>query len=193
MPLITGAGAVITPPPVAISTGPTPLGLTYVDPDGNAWALSDTTSGTVALSFAGASGPLPAFTTLGLPTGGVFPEQYISAVRTIVTQVLVWDDDQTSFLERLDAWARALWCQRLGAPAPGAFIVQRPDGSARQIPVYCTVGPDQPDDDITKSGRLHSLFTLTFQAPDPMWVDADPTLIEFAAVPSVQVCRRCRR
>ena len=62
--------------------------------------------------------------------------------------------------------------------------MQRPDGSARQIPVYCTVGPDQPDDDITKSGRLHSLFTLTFQAPDPMWVDADPTLIEFAAVPS---------
>lgn len=185
MPLITGSGGVITPPPPFVSTsGPVPLGLTYVDPDGQAWALADYTSGNVALSFAGIGGPLPAFTTLGLSTGGAIAQQYIAAIRTIVMQVIVWDDDQTAFLGRLDAWSRALWCQRAGSPSPGTFIVSRPDGSARQIQAYCTIGPDQPDDDGTKSGRLWSTFTLTFQSVDPFWSDADPIVVEFAAVPS---------
>lgn len=160
-----------TPPPVIPVARP--LGLTYVDPDGAEWPLSDRSSGVVALALAGISGPQPSLSSVSLPGGGGLPLSYQSAQRTITLGIFLEAADQDSFLTLQDRWARALWCERAGAVAPGTLIVQRPDGSARQIPVIHVDGGDQSDDDRTKSGLTWSSYVLTLQATDPWWSDVE--------------------
>jgi hypothetical protein len=74
-----------------------------------------------------------------------------------------------------DRWARAIWNERRGDPAPGLLVLARPDGSSRQIEVMCVDGGDQSDDAAGKSGLLWSTYALTFAADDPLWADADAT------------------
>lgn len=159
---------------------PVPLGLTYVDPDGLAWRLSDRDGGVVATACAGIAGPQPSLTSTGLPSGGSVAQFYRATSRPIVIGVFVEAATQNDFLALMDRWSRALWNERLGEPAPGTLVVARPDGTSRQIPVICTDGADQSDDDRSKSGLTWSTFALTFQALDPLWSDADPTDLLFA-------------
>jgi len=183
MPVIVGAGAVITPPPPAISTGPVPLSVIYVDPDGGQWSLSDRDGDVHVTALTGLGGPPSLLTVIGLPGGGALPQQMIPAIRTIILGLFVEAGEQGDFLALQDSLARAFWTQRGGAPSAGTLIVGRPDGTARQIAVYCTTGLDQADDDSTKSGLAWSTYTLTFQAPDPLFADAEPVTIEFVATP----------
>ncbi len=183
MPLIatTVVAPGLPPTPVPIIVGPRPLGLTYVDPDGTRWPLSDRSSGVVALSLSGISGPQPSLSSVSLPGGGGLPQSLQPAVRTIVLGIFLEDRDQDDFLLLQDRWARALWNERAGQVTPGTLIVQRPDGSARQIPVIHVDGGDQTDDDRTKSGLTWSTYALTLQAMDPWWSDTEATgPIEFA-------------
>lgn len=175
MPLLVKP--VSTPAPIVVH--PVPLGLTYVDPDGQSWPLSDRDSGVVATACAGISGPQPSLTATNLPSGGAVPQFYRTATRPIVMGVFVEGSTQAEFLARMDAWAWAIWTERNGEPAPGTLIVARPDGTSRQIPVLCTDGGDQSDDDASKSGLTWSTFALTWQALDPLWEDASPTVLQF--------------
>ena len=175
MPLLVKPVTVPAPIPVH----PVPLGLTYVDPDGQVWPLSDRDSGVVATACAGISGPQPSLTAVSLPGGGAIPQFYRPTSRPVVVGVFVEAATQGEFLALMDRWARALWNERNGEPAPGTLIVARPDGTSRQIPVICTDGADQSDDDRTKTGPTWSSFALTLQALDPLWADGTATQLEF--------------
>jgi hypothetical protein len=169
-----------TPTPVPIVAAPVPLRLVYIDPDGQEWFLTDRSSGVVATACAGIAGPQPSLTAVNLPGGGGIAQFYRSTTRPIVVGLFVEASTQDDFLALMDRLARAFWNERRGEPAPGTLVVARPDGSSRQIPVICTDGADQSDDDRSKSGLTWSTFTLTFQALDPLWADAEATTTEFA-------------
>jgi hypothetical protein len=175
VPLLTKRPVSHVPLPVH----PVPLGLTYVDPDGQAWALTDRSSGVVALTCAGISGPQPSVTSVNLPGGGALPQSYRPAARTIILGIFTEGATQAEFLQRQDRWTRAIWNERLGNPAPGLLVLARPDGSSRQIQVMCIDGGDQSDDDATKSGLTWSTYALTFAADDPLWADSDAIEVSF--------------
>lgn len=160
---------------------PVPLGLTYIDPDGLAWAWGDPSQNVFATACAGISSPPVTMTSIGLPGGGALPQFYSAAVRPIIIGLRAYNDDgdQSAYLAMQDQLARSLWTVRSGSPAPGTLVVSRPDGTSRQVRVYCINGPDQGDDDSTKSGLMWSTYTVTFQAPDPFFEDADSTDLEF--------------
>lgn len=173
--------------PAPIVLHPVPLGLTYVDPDGQSWPLSDRNSGVVATACAGIGGPPRSLTAVSLPSGGAIPQFYRRATRPITIGVFVEGATQGEFLARMDAWALALWNERNGDPAPGTLIVARPDGTSRQIPVMCTDGADQSDDDATKSGLTWSTFALTFQALESLWEDATAIDLTFGVAPAAGI------
>lgn len=175
MPLIVRPAVVRAPLPVH----PVPLGLTYVDPDGQEWALTDRSAGVVATGCAGISGPPVSATSSPLPGGGSLPRSYKAASRNITLGLYVGMPTQDDYLTLSDRWARAIWNERLGEPAPGLFVLARPDGSARQIQVSCIDGGDQSDADPSKSGLTWSTYALTFTADDPMWSDASPIELTF--------------
>lgn len=177
MPLLVKQPVTHVPLPVH----PVPLGLTYVDPDGRAWALTDRSSGVVALACAGISGPSVSATSVNLPGGGASPQSYRPAARTITLGIFTEGATQAEFLERQDRWARAIWNERLGNPAPGLLVLARPDGTSRQISVMCIDGGDQSDDDPTKSGLTWSTYALTFAAGDPLWADSDAIELSFGS------------
>lgn len=161
------------------ASGPVPLGLVYIDPDGNRWRWSDIGADVFASNVAGLGSPPVAFTSVALPSGGALGQDYRGTARSIIVSLAVENPDQDKFLEVLDRLTLALWTERAGEPAPGTLIVQRPGGTARQIRVIQTGGPDQPDDDRDKSGLTWASFPVTFRAVDPFWQDADPTELEF--------------
>lgn len=164
---------------IPLPVHPVPLGLTYVDPDGHAWPLTDRDSGVVATGCAGISGPQPSVGSVSLPGGGALPQSYRPAARTITLGIFTEGATQADFLGLCDRWARAIWNERLGQPAPGLLVLARPDGTSRQIPVLHIDGGDQSDDDATKSGPTWSRYALTFAAADPLWADSDPIELTF--------------
>jgi hypothetical protein len=185
MPLITGAGAVIAPPPPVFAPGPVPLDLRFVDPDGFTWGWSDPSQNVFCTACSGLGNPPVLFGILGMPGGGAIPQSILPQVKQMVIGLYAYHDtDQMAFLGIQDQLSRSLSNNRAGIPVPSTLIVSRPDGSARQIQLYCISGPEQADDDNTKSGLMWSTYTLTFQATDPLWSDLEPTVIEFAALPS---------
>lgn len=177
MPVLTRRTVTHVPLPVH----PVPWGLTYIDPDGRAWALTDRSSGVVALGCAGISSPPVSATSVSLPGGGALPQSYRPAARTITIGIHLEGSTQAEFNARQDTWARALWNERAGSPAPSLLVVARPDGTSRQIEVSCIDGPDQSDDDATKSGLTWSTYALTFAADDPLWADSDATELTFGS------------
>ena len=166
---------------VPLPVHPVPLGLTYVDPDGQAWALTDRSSGVVATACAGISGPQPALTSVGLPGGGALPQSYRPVARTITLGIFVEAVTQAEFLMRQDRWTRAIWNERLGYPAPGLLVLARPDGTSRQIQVMHVDGGDQADDSSSKGGLTWSTYALTFTAADPLWSDSDSIELSFGS------------
>src|SRR3954464_1287474 len=62
---------------------PVPLGLTYIDPDGLAWAWGDPRQNVFATACAGISSPPVSLTSIGLPSGGATAQSYNATVRPI--------------------------------------------------------------------------------------------------------------
>lgn len=192
MPLVTTnvvtPGPVTPPPPVITGDQRTPPQITYIDPDGSTWALSDPDSGMIITSVSGIGSPPAALSGVPIPGGGSITNTYAPTKRQIVIGLQAYDDDsQAGLLDLIDRLAWALWTARAGVPAPGTLQVARPGGTVRAIDVLTTSGPEQADTASTQDGYQYSTnFAITFQsALDPLFQDTDPTgPIVFAAAPS---------
>lgn len=154
-----------------------PLTVTYIDPDGEVWEWSAPSSRCRVLSVTGIGGPPAAYTDISLAGGGSLPQSYGAAKRSIVVGLHVYDDEsQAGLLDLLDRLTYALWHDRAGVPTPGVLRFARPDGTARQIEVFCTSGPPQTDTDETWDAYQRDTdFGLTFESGlDALFRDADP-------------------
>jgi hypothetical protein len=169
-----------------VSAQATPLYVTYTDPDGNEWPLSDldVPNGYVCTGIVGLSGAPVTLYTSPLPRGGAVPLQYVPQPRKVLVGLYVeaqgGPTGQNDYLELLDRLSIALYTNRNDIPAPGVLAVQRPDGSMRQISVLCTDGLDQPDASPDTDGVLWTTYALTFEADDPFFEDSADTTLIFA-------------
>lgn len=192
MPLVTtrvtSPGPGTTPPPVTPPAATRhPLSVTYVDPDGAEWHLSDPASPVRVLGVTGIGGPPAAYTSTGLSGGGSLAQSYNPAKRSIVVSLHVYDDvSQDGLLDLLDRLTFALWTERAGLPAPGRLVFARPNGTSRQIDVFVTSGNEQTDSESTADAYQRDTgHALTFESGlDPLFSDVDPVApLVFAAPP----------
>lgn len=164
------------PPPVSPADDRYPIQVTYIDPDGVEWPWSDPTSGIIVTSVTGIGSPPASYTGIALPDGGSLAQSYTATSRQIVIGLHVFDEgSQAGLLDKIDRLARALWTERAGMPAPGMLVFARPNGTVRQIEVYCTSGPEQTDTDATRNAyQVSTDYALTFtSALDPLFVDQE--------------------
>ena len=177
MPLVTHATGTGTGGGPAPSGRRHPLTVTYIDPDGTAWAWSNPATGCVVTDVTGIGSPPAALADVALSGGGSLAQSYNPAKRSIVIGLHAFDEDaQAGLLDLVDRLAFALWTERAGLPAPGTLRFARPGGTARQIEVYCTSGPDQTEAEATRDAYQWSTdYALTFvSALDPLFQDVDP-------------------
>ncbi|MCP9947282.1 phage tail domain-containing protein [Actinomadura madurae] len=181
MPLPAGVGGGGTGPGggLPITSRQRPLRVSYIDPDGETWDFSDLSGPVQVINVAGHGSPPVALTSLAMPSGASLPQNYTGSGRTILVAIVAGADTQADFLRLTDRLAQALWTERLGVPAPGTLVIQRPDGTGRRIKVLCTDGPDLSDDDRDKSGLTWTSFVITFKSLDPCWSDATPITLTF--------------
>lgn len=175
MPLVTHSTGGGVPAPSGQRRHP--LTVTYVDPDGEEWDWSAPTSQCRALSVTGIGGPPAAYTDISLSGGGSLPQSFSAAKRSIVVGLHVYDDtSQAGLLDLLDRLTFALWHDRADIPTPGRLVLARPDGSARQIEVFCTSGPPQTEEEASRDAyQRDTSFGLTFESGlDPLFADVSP-------------------
>jgi hypothetical protein len=154
-----------------MSAPPTPLEITYIDPDGNVWDLSDRSmqNGYACTGISGIEGLPVAFSTIPLLDGTAVPNLYLPQPGAINLGLLVGrpsSDDEDDYYILLDRVTRAFLSRRMEQPAPGYIQIQRPDGSVRQIAVYVISGLDTPDTQIH-----YTNYAFTLHTPDPYWSD----------------------
>src|ERR1700746_174731 len=167
---------------------PSPLGITYVDPDGINWDFSDLTfsNGYACAAIAGIEGVPTVLQTIPLLDGTAIPNIYLPQPGSIALAVLVgWPDssvDENDYYANLDAFVRAFTNRRNELPAPGYLQIQRPDGTTRQIQTFCTAGLNTPE-----VGIHNSLYSLTLQTPDPYWYDLVQQSVTYANNPAIGI------
>lgn len=167
MPVLARPSIVITPPP---SLRPA---ISWTDPDGNLWNLSDLTlteSGVIATSISGIGAPPAAMTTVPLPSGDVYVQSLLPQPHQITLGLYAEGNNPSQFHSLVSSISRAFWTVRRNQPAQGILTIRQQDGSARQIGCYVTSGQDQPDDPYP---LLQATWTLTLQG-DPYWTDTEP-------------------
>ncbi|WP_255951541.1 phage tail family protein [Streptomyces odontomachi] len=184
MPLVTTA---VTPPEQSV---PPPIlvpdlggyaAITYVDPTGRRWPMTDTSAQWYALAE-GVSGLGAAPYTLTSdphPRGGSRLRHVQPQARSIVWPVLVKGDNHQRFTNNWRSLARAftrtLRRSPDGAFQPGTLEVARPDGGVRTIAVYYSDGWDGRGQVAT--GITWDFAVVTLWAEDPYWVDAVPVRV----------------
>ncbi|MEU2764250.1 phage tail protein [Streptomyces sp. NPDC007094] len=175
MPLITAP--VITPeePPVVPPTEIPEVGyaaITYIDPTGRRWPMTDTTLEWYALAE-GVSGLGAAMYTLTSdphPRGGARLRHVQPQPRTIVWPVLVKGADHMAFTDNWRGVGQAF--TRTLREGPGTLEVARPDGSIRRLLVHYSDGWDGRGQ--TATGITWDSAVVTLWCEDPYWVDAVP-------------------
>ncbi|WP_328657864.1 phage tail protein [Streptomyces sp. NBC_00334] len=171
MPIITAP--VITPevpevPPIEIPE----VGfasITYVDPTGQRWPMTDLGADWYALAE-GVSGLGAApyeLTADPHPRGGSRLRHVQPQARSIVWPLLVKGVDHTAFTANWRALARAF--TRTLREGPGWLEVARPDGSGRRIAVYYSQGWDGQGR--TATGITWDSAVVTLWCEDPYWLD----------------------
>jgi len=163
-----------------MSVAPVPLVISYIDPDGVTWNLSDLSmsNGYVCSAIAGIDGFPVMMQIVPLLDGTAVPHILLPQPATIGLAILVTrpaSDNESDYYALLDRLTRAFWNNRNSAPAPGTLIIQRPDGTARQISVYTTSGLDTPD--VGKDNKM--VYSFSLATPDPWWSDLVPTILNF--------------
>lgn len=159
----------------------TPLQISYVDPDGGTWNLSDLTmaKGYICTGLAGIEGLPVSIQTLPLLDGTAFTDVYIPQPGTIALGVLIGTPaggGESDYYALLDKFVRAFLSRRKELPAPGYLVIERPDGTSRQIAVYTTSGLNTPE--VGLNG--YTSYALTLQTPDPYWADQNQRSMTFS-------------
>lgn len=157
---------------------PTPLQISYYDPDGGYWNLSDksVSNGYVCSAISGIEGLPVSMQTIPLLDGTAIPNIYIPQPGSIVIAImLTWpNDSENAFWALVDRFVHAFYHRRNSGPSAGWIHIIRPDGTERRIAVYTTSGLDTPE-----VGLHNMLFTLTMQTPDPFWQDVNTQTFNF--------------
>lgn len=156
-----------------------PPQITYQDPDGNLWPLSNLIlpNGYVCTAISGIDGIVSGYSSIPLVSGGAVPQLYVPQPGNINIGIYVESTgDVNSYMKLLDSLAYAFFTERNGAPAPGYIIVQRQDGTSRKLGVFCVGGNDVPTD----HGVTWATFTFVLQSSDPFWYDLSPNNIVYS-------------
>lgn len=159
-----------------------PPQISYIDPDGNTWPLTDLTlaNGYICTGITGVSGLPVSFSSIPLLNGGALPQLYTPQPGTIGLGLYFESQgDVNAYMALLDSFAYAFYNVRNNVPTPGQLVIQRQDGTSRFRNVYCVGGLDTATDE----GVTWSTYTLTLQADDPFWYDLNPnvTLYQLAS------------
>ncbi|WP_320784203.1 phage tail domain-containing protein [Streptomyces sp. CRN 30] len=172
MPLITAPAVTPevpeTPPPVDIPE----VGyasVTYVDPTGRRWPMTDLNADwyTLADGVSGLGAATYTRTSDPHPRGGARLRHVQPQDRTIVWPLLVKGADHVAFTANWRALARAF--TRTLREGPGWLEVARPDGTARRLAVYYDGGYDGRGQAAT--GITWDSAALTLWCEDPYWLD----------------------
>lgn len=174
MPLITAPVTTEPTPPVDIPE----IGyasITYIDPTGTRWPMTDITADwfTLADGVSGLGAAPYTLTSDPHPRGGARLRHVQPQPRTIVWPVLVKGSNHTVFTANWRALARAF--TRTLHEGPGALEVARPDGTVRQIAVYYSEGWDGRGQ--TATGITWDSAVVTLWCEDPYWVDTEPAVV----------------
>ncbi|MFI7394008.1 phage tail protein [Streptomyces tendae] len=177
MPIITAP--VITPeipetPPAEIPE----IGfasITYVDPTGRRWPMTDLSADwyTLAEGVSGLGAAPYELTTDPHPRGGSRLRHVQPQSRSIVWPVLVKGADHTAFTANWRDLARAF--TRTLREGPGWLEVARPDGSGRRIAVYYSQGWDGQGR--TATGITWDSAVVTLYCEEPYWEDLQPQTV----------------
>jgi hypothetical protein len=155
-----------------------PPQISYIDPDGNTWPLSDLTmqNGYICTGITGISGIPVSFSSIPLLNGGALPQLYTPQPGAIGLGLFFESQgDINAYMALLDSFAYAFYNVRNNVPTPGQLVVQRQDGTARYRNVFCVGGQDIAVDE----GVDWSEYTLSLQADDPFWYDLAPNVATY--------------
>jgi len=171
MPIITAP--VVTPevpetPPIEVPE----IGfasITYVDPTGKRWPMTDLTAEwyTLAEGVSGLGAAPYELTADPHPRGGSRLRHVQPQARNIVWPVLVKGADHMEFTANWRKLARAF--TRTLREGPGWLEVARPDGSGRRIAVYYRQGWDGQGR--TATGITWDSAIVSLWCEDPYWLD----------------------
>ncbi|MFF2009176.1 phage tail protein [Streptomyces sp. NPDC058195] len=144
--------------------------VTYVDPTGTRWPMTDLTADwyTLADGVSGMGAVPYELTSDPHPRGGARLRHVQPQPRTIVWPVLVKGSDHGQFTATWRRLARAF--TRTLREGPGVLEVTRPSGSTRRIAVHYSDGWDGRGQHAT--GITWDSAVLTLWCEDPYWVDA---------------------
>ncbi|MGW3166986.1 phage tail protein [Streptomyces sp. NPDC001142] len=149
--------------------------ITYVDPTGKRWPMTDLTADWYALAEGVAGlGAVPyTLTSDPHPRGGARLRHVQPQPRAIVWPVLVKGADHMKFVANWRNLARAF--TRTLREGPGVLEVARPDGTARRIAVYYSDGWDGRGQ--TATGITWDSAVVTLWCEDPYWVDVQAVTV----------------
>lgn len=178
MPLIA---APVTTPPAPPAPPPAEIpevgyaSITYVDPTGARWPMTDLSAAwyTLAEGVSGLGAAPYTLTSDPHPRGGARLRHVQAQPRTIVWPVLVKGADHLKFTENWRALGRAF--TRTLREGPGWLEVARPDGTARRIAVHYRDGWDGRGQ--TATGITWDSAVVTLWCEDPYWVDVQPRTV----------------
>ncbi|MFJ1581551.1 phage tail protein [Streptomyces sp. NPDC088182] len=179
MPLITAP--VIAPPEPPDRPPPAQFpevgyaSITYVDPTGLRWPMTDLAADwyTLAEGVDGLGAAPYVLTSDPHPRGGARLRHVQPQPRTIVWPVLVKGSDHMAFTNNWRNLGRAF--TRTLREGPGMLEVARPDGGVRRISVYYQEG--WKEQGRTATGITWDSAVLTLWCEDPYYVDAVPVSV----------------
>jgi hypothetical protein len=181
------AGAVVPAPPPTPSPTPSPpappvvipevgyASVTYIDPHGVAWPMTDASAQVYALAdgVSGLGAAPVTLTTDPLPRGGVRLRHVQPQARTIIWPVHVEGETHQEFIDLWRAMGKAFTdTLRYG---PGILDIARPDGRRRQIKVVYQDGWDGLGQ--AGTGNSWDKAVVTLLAQDPYFYDPEPVVI----------------
>ncbi|MEU2901355.1 phage tail protein [Streptomyces globisporus] len=178
MPLITAPYIAPEEPPVVPPVEVPEVGyaaITYIDPTGRRWPMTDTSLEWYALAegVSGLGAVTYTLTSDPHPRGGARLRHVQPQPRTVVWPVLVKGRDHMVFTENWRALGRAF--TRTLREGPGMLEVARPDGRVRRLPVHYSEGWDGRGQAAT--GITWDSAVVTLWCEDPYWVDTVPLAV----------------
>ncbi|MEV4033391.1 phage tail protein [Streptomyces umbrinus] len=175
MPLVTAPVVTPEPPPPVDVPEIGYASITYIDPAGTRWPMTDLSADwyTLAEGVSGLGAAPYVLTSDDHPRGGARLRHVQPQPRTIVWPLFVKGVDHTVFTANWRKLARAF--TRTLRDGPGTLEVARPDGSVRTVAVHYSAGYDGRGQVAT--GITWDSAVLTLWCEDPYWVDVQAVTV----------------